>query len=134
MGIIVIVTGGRTYADAKRVHDSLNLVHAAHHINLVVQGGCPTGADAHARAWAMAMAVDCRTYAADWLLWGKAAGPMRNTRMIRDSKADLVLAFPGGRGTADCVRKAEAAGIPVNPSMLALGTRLLSQGDSNGSV
>jgi hypothetical protein len=27
--------------------------------------------------------------------------------------ADVVLAFPGGRGTADCVRRAKAAGIYV---------------------
>ncbi len=30
-----------------------------------------------------------------------------------DLGADLVLAFPGGRGTADCVRRARGPGIEV---------------------
>ena len=31
----------------------------------------------------------------------------------KDLKPDLVLAFPGGRGTADMVRRAKEAGIRV---------------------
>lgn len=30
-----------------------------------------------------------------------------------DQRADLLIAFPGGAGTADCVRQAEKLGIPV---------------------
>jgi predicted polyphosphate/ATP-dependent NAD kinase len=33
--------------------------------------------------------------------------------MIDGGKPDIVLAFPGGRGTADMVRRAVAADIPV---------------------
>jgi hypothetical protein len=44
---------------------------------------------------------------------GKAAGPIRNQRMIDEGKPDLVIAFPGGRGTADMVSRAKKAGIPV---------------------
>ena len=33
--------------------------------------------------------------------------------MLEFGKPDLVLAFPGGRGTKDMTTKAEAAGIPV---------------------
>jgi hypothetical protein len=29
-------------------------------------------------------------------------------------KPDLVIAFPGGRGTADMVKQAKAAGVPVH--------------------
>jgi len=32
---------------------------------------------------------------------------------MADAGADLCIAFPGGRGTADMVRRARAAGIPV---------------------
>lgn len=31
----------------------------------------------------------------------------------KEAKPDLVIAFPGGRGTADMVRRARAAGIEV---------------------
>ena len=52
---------------------------------------------------------------ADWATCGKAAGGIRNQRMV-DLGADACLAFPlpGSRGTWDCVRRAEAAGIPVH--------------------
>ena len=52
-------------------------------------------------------------YPADWRTHGRAAGPLRNARMIAEGKPDLVIAFKGNRGTQDCCRKAEAAGIPV---------------------
>lgn len=133
MGIIVVVTGGRNHEDRQRVFASLDCVHNQFTIDLMVQGGCQTGADLFARQWATAAGVDCRTYAANWGAHGKAAGPIRNARMVEDSKADVVLAFPGGAGTADCVRKAQAAGIPVNPTMLALGARILAR-SSDGSV
>jgi len=49
---------------------------------------------------------------ADWETHGRAAGPIRNEKMLT-WKPDLVVAFPGGVGTADLVRRAEAAGVPV---------------------
>ena len=41
----------------------------------------------------------------------KAAGNIRNWQLLRG--ASKLYAFPGGRGTADCVRQAEAMGVPV---------------------
>lgn len=54
-----------------------------------------------------------RAFPADWHRDGKAAGPIRNRRMLLEGMPDLVVAFPGGRGTADMVRRARAAGIEV---------------------
>jgi hypothetical protein len=48
---------------------------------------------------------------ANWSRFGKMAGPERNQRII--SASECLVAFPGGRGTADCVRRAEAKGIAV---------------------
>lgn len=42
-----------------------------------------------------------------------AAGPIRNSRMLREGKPDLVLAFPGHGGTADMVKQAGEAGVGV---------------------
>lgn len=52
-------------------------------------------------------------YPAEWEAHGKAAGPIRNAHMLSDFKPDLVVAFPGGRGTADMVKKAQDAGVTV---------------------
>src|SRR5262249_16770583 len=46
----------------------------------------------------------------EWDELGKKAGPLRNQRMLDEGKPDLVVAFPGGGGTKDMVRRAVQAG------------------------
>src|SRR5689334_16403693 len=48
----VLVTGGRDYDDAELVFRTLDQIHIDTPITLIIEGACPTGADAHARAWA----------------------------------------------------------------------------------
>lgn len=81
---------------------------------VVVHGDCPTGIDSFATAAARVIGCAREAHPADWANLGKRAGPMRNQEMV-DLGADLCLAFPMGasRGTRDCMRRAEAAGIPV---------------------
>ena len=76
----------------------------------VLVGDCPTGVDEAVRGFHWTEAPYC----ADWKEHGKAAGPIRNQRMIED--ADMLVAFPGhgySRGTRDCIKRAKAKGIPV---------------------
>lgn len=110
----VLVCGGRDYCDSSRVWGELDALHrtAKHDCMVVIQGGA-TGADCIAREWCCARYVRYENYPADWKAHGKAAGPMRNQRMLEQGQPDLVLAFPGGRGTADMVRRAKVAGIKV---------------------
>jgi hypothetical protein len=108
----VLVTGGRNYDNKYRVHVALSELHDVSPIDLVIQGGAD-GADCWARTWALRKAVRCVSYFADWAIDGKAAGPIRNSRMLKESCPDLVVAFPGGSGTSDTVNKARAAGINV---------------------
>jgi hypothetical protein len=42
------------------------------------------------------------------------AGPLRNYQMLEEGKPDLVVAFPGGGGTKDMVRRAVKAGVSVH--------------------
>lgn len=63
--------------------------------------------------WAVVNWAQFEEYPADWKRYGMAAGPIRNRRMLKEGKPDIVIAFAGGRGTADMVRQAKAAGVPV---------------------
>lgn len=109
----VLVCGGRSYADRNRVYDELDAIHSRTPIRTIIEGGA-MGADHFARLWSAKRGLNHhQRFTADWAIHGKAAGPLRNVRMIAEGKPDLVLAFPGGRGTADMIRKAEAAGVPV---------------------
>jgi hypothetical protein len=109
----VLVTGGRDYGNVGAVWAALDGLRFEHGRITVIQGGA-AGADRLAREWCFAQ-PSCHLInePADWLHHGKAAGPIRNHRMLDEHKPDLVLAFPGGRGTADMCRRARAAGVPV---------------------
>ena len=113
----VLVCGGRDFVGRKAEECvSIALDNAQRMASpgdmIVIQGGA-TGADALARKWCGQRGVPCWTYGADWNVHGKAAGPIRNAKMLRESKPDVVIAFPGGKGTANMVSLAEAARVPV---------------------
>lgn len=118
MSARVVVTGGRDYADRARVFAELDALFP----DIVAHGGCGKrtvsdpgalrGADRWAQEWAEANAAECWVYYADFRM-GKAQGPIRNRRMLTDFKPDVVLAFPGGKGTADCIKAARERGIRV---------------------
>lgn len=108
----ILVCGGRDYDDENRVWSTLDY-HAMHRGVYVIINGGATGADGLSTAWANARGVPCLSIGANWKREGRAAGPIRNQRMIDEQKPTLVVAFPGGRGTADMVRRARAAGIEV---------------------
>lgn len=107
----IIVTGGRRYHDTATIRRVLKEYHQTPPPTLV-HGGAP-GADSEA-AYVAGYLLDWRVeeHSADWQRHGRAAGPIRNQQMV-NSGADLVIAFPGGRGTADLIRRARAAGIQV---------------------
>jgi len=113
----ILVTGGRSYADRDAVWSALDRVHAKRGLTCVIHGAA-TGADEHARAWCIARRIPMEVYPANWrpVVGGgidRSAGPRRNADMLERGRPDGVVAFPGGTGTADMVRRAEAAGIKV---------------------
>lgn len=110
----VLVCGGRDFTDEEHFASAMkkaDVIHGPFHV--IIQGECKTGADKMARSWAIYNQADEVGFHADWTKHGRAAGPLRNQRMIDAGKPDLVIAFPGGKGTADMVRRAEAAGVKV---------------------
>lgn len=107
----IIVCGGRDYIDQLRMFSILDDHHRKQSITLLVQGGA-LGADTLAKVWADCRCVPCETVGADWKTHGRAAGPMRNAKMLT-YMPDLVIAFPGGRGTANMVKQSRDAGVTV---------------------
>lgn len=78
----------------------------------IISGGA-SGVDSVAIDWAVVNWCPFEEFKADWKLHGRQAGPIRNQRMIDIGKPDLVVAFPGGNGTADMMRRARGANIKV---------------------
>ena len=111
----LLVTGGRSYPDRARVFAELD----RRAPDLVLHGGAG-GADRWAGEWADDRGIPCISMSAPWKRLQKAAGPTRNgwlltvaMRLAQDHARLVVLAFPGGDGTADMVRRAWAVGVEI---------------------
>jgi hypothetical protein len=107
----VLVCGGRNYTDRERLFTELDAIHAATLIDVIIEGGA-SGADNLAGSWARVRNVSSWRVPADWRL-GRGAGHARNAKMLAMCEPALVVAFPGGAGTADMVRRARDAGVTV---------------------
>ncbi|WP_079669947.1 SLOG family protein [Mycobacteroides abscessus] len=137
----VLVTGSRAWPSRKFVRSALNAQLAIAGKRgqgdlVVVQGECPSGADLFASQWADEAMTKClpvmnEGVPADWyrdcdqhcthaVRWKNGtrycpvAGHLRNQEMV-DRGADTCIAFPlkDSRGTWDCMKRAERAGISV---------------------
>jgi hypothetical protein len=123
----VVVTGSRGWPWPRTVGRALDAERArvpAGEVLTVVHGGCRTGADAAAAAWCRQVAgtpgarVVEEPHPAAWRgpdgAVNRRAGIARNARMVA-AGADLVLGFVLDRspGTADCLRRADAARLPA---------------------
>ena len=106
--MIVLVTGGRNYSDFEWLETVLGWLPIT-----TLAEGCARGADRLAELWAFSRGVECWHFPADWHRYGLAAGPIRNEQMLVKAQPDLVVAFPGSRGTADMIQRAEKAGVRV---------------------
>lgn len=105
----VLVCGGRDFTNLKSLYDSLDNIKV---ITCIIQGGA-RGADRLAKRYADENEILCQEFPADWIQYGKKAGFIRNKQMLDEGRPDLVVAFPGGRGTAMMIELAKKAGIKV---------------------
>ena len=108
-----VVTGGRDFKRERFVFTILNLFPIS---KLYV--GDAKGLDATSREWGFDKGIVVYDFKAEWDQHGKAAGPIRNRQMLEKAKHDsegraILIAFPGGRGTENCVRTAKDLGFII---------------------
>lgn len=105
------VTGSRNMTNYALVEKTLRVFNISTLSPVLIEGGAQ-GADRLARAVAQSLGWGIQTYEAKWGTNGRAAGPIRNQEMV-DSYLHVLIAFSGGKGTADMVARATKAGVPV---------------------
>jgi hypothetical protein len=107
-----LICGGRDFKNVAFIWTRLDKIHAERPISAIIQGGA-SGVDEIAAEWAKTKrGLERYVCRADWEKHGRAAGPLRNARML-EWKPNVVIAFPGGRGTANMVKQARDAGVEV---------------------
>lgn len=91
---------------------------------LVIHGACPDGVDEMADWFAAQSGYHCKRFPADWSTQGRAAGPIRNSEMVRathqaqgNGHEVYWYGFPAKnapcRGTTNCISQAKSAGLTV---------------------
>ncbi|MEP6710606.1 MAG: DUF2493 domain-containing protein [Candidatus Saccharibacteria bacterium] len=78
----------------------------------IISGGC-IGADSLAAQYAKENNIPLTIFPADWLKYGKAAGPIRNEKIV--NSCTNMLAFPANdsKGTTNAISRAQKKNIPV---------------------
>lgn len=107
----VLVTGGRDFDDREMLFAFLDRLHEEQPFTLLIHGDA-RGADRLCGEWASERTIECLPCPADWRRHGRAAGPIRNGQML-EHKPDILVAFPGGKGTANMIEQATKAGLRV---------------------
>src|SRR5437016_3342736 len=116
--MVILITGDRTYKNRRKVWKEI--YKRRKKVKFVIEGGAK-GADMLAYECAMLLGIQPITVDANWDKFKKAAGPIRNHKMLellmsfKDKK--LVLAFhpnlEKSKGTKDMVSRAKKAGLLV---------------------
>ena len=111
----ILVCGDRDWTDKELIRKELSDWYKLFPDLEIIQGGCQ-GVDIMAKECCYELGIPCETFEADWVKYGKSAGPIRNRKML-DQKPDLVLAFHShitkSKGTKDCIFEANRRGIEV---------------------
>lgn len=115
----VLICGSRGWTDPGPINVVLAgcdvLAEGAGEKLTVIHGDAP-GADRLAKRLAKQWGAEVIDEPADWDQYGKAAGPIRNAKMLAEHQPDVVYAFRAegkSNGTDDMVAKARARGVPT---------------------
>ncbi len=114
----IIVAGGRDFDNYILLSETLDVVLERYTLSEVsIVSGCCRGTDALGERYAKEHGIPVVRFPADWLEYGKAAGPIRNRKMAEyasEGEGVLVAFWDGrSRGTASMIRLAEKAGLHI---------------------
>ncbi len=102
--MVLAIIGGRDFNLKEYAYSEIESRVQLDSITKIVSGGA-TGADSIAQDFAKDHNIPFEVFEADWKTFGKAAGPIRNTQIIK--AADLIIAFDtGGPGTRNAIGQA----------------------------
>ena len=111
--VVLAIVGSRTYSEYSNfcVHIE-RWIKTNHTIDVIVSGGAQ-GVDSLAKKYANDHNIPISIHYANWVKYGRSAGPIRNQLIVDD--ATHLVAFPDKRsvGTWDSVNKAKKKKIAV---------------------
>lgn len=114
----IIVAGGVHFNDYKALENTLDeYFKCVSKDEIEIISGHARGADSLGERYAQEHDIKCTVFPADWKKHGRAAGPIRNKKMLEyamEQQAGLVAFWNGeSKGTKNMISIAEKAGIEV---------------------
>lgn len=99
----VIIAGGRNFSDYALLEQTVSWFLSGIQDDVVILCGKARGADALGERYAQSHGHQVHYFPADWALYGRAAGCIRNEQMAQN--ADALIAFWDGasRGTKNMI-------------------------------
>ena len=118
----IIVAGGRDFNNYDLLSETLDAVLKRYtDSETIIVTGCCRGADALGEHYAKEHGIPVKRFPADWLQYGKAAGPIRNREMAEyasEGEGVLVAFWDGkSRGTKNMIDMAFKYGLDVHVIM-----------------
>jgi len=104
--MIIAVSGSRDFNDEKFICNEINKYYTKDK-DIIHVGDCK-GVD-----YVVRKNFECKVFYADWNKHGLAAGPIRNSELLKGS--DILIAFlkQGSKGTLNCIKSAQKLGIKI---------------------
>ena len=99
----VIVAGSRTINDRELVFKTIET--SGLEITTVISGCCSSGVDKLGEAWAASKGIPVDRYPANWEIYGRMAGPIRNGVMAQKADA-LILVWDGKSAGSSSMKSA----------------------------
>ena len=107
----ILICGARDFDD-KIIID--NFILSLSKDTVIIEGEAK-GADSLARDCAIQHGLEVEKYPADWS-FGPRGGPVRNTRMLREGKPDIIIGYSKdiktSKGTKNMLTQGIKAGVP----------------------
>lgn len=113
----VLVCGSRHFNDYSKLCLEMDKISEEKDFDnnqpITIISGTARGADTLGEKYSEECGWELERYPADWNTYGRRAGPIRNSQMLKEGRPDLVVAFraPNSRGTQNMIDQATKAGI-----------------------
>ncbi len=108
----VIIAGSRTLSLSVQELDQV-VQQSGFEVTELISGGA-AGMDQAGEAWARSKGIPIRQFLPDWEKHGKAAGPIRNREMVKNSEAVIAVWDGESKGTKSTIVEAQKRGQPVH--------------------
>lgn len=108
-----IIAGSRHITKPKYILEAINLAgENGIYVDEIVSG-MANGPDYMGYQYALANHIPVKCFPAEWLKYGKAAGPIRNQKMAEYADALIAIWDGVSKGTRDMINRAKACGLKI---------------------